>query len=261
MEEATAPILERGLSLSNNGTGTDFRLLLGKDRVQEKDLNISNATLKGLENFVAIRKADITKRAAASHLIVDTRNSKIDLVLQEHGGQDDAQGTYKPATKVTGSSKFTADRNTVKELMNSRMKPHDLAMRLRDLPHLFNSEEEWKKAVGTLRSINSVVEKTVKDTSNEDTGEREKRLLLVIKDGCPPLEWTWKYAIYEGEAEEPVACRVLYEANDHMSGVNIALTNFDFERQERKALKTMMDNTVKALKDSIGNVLPVVYIN
>lgn len=153
------------------------------------------------------------------------------------------------------------ERNTVKELMNSRMKPHDMAMKLRDLPHLFNSEEEWKKAVGTLRNINSVIEKTVKDSSNEDTGEREKRLHLVIKDGCPSLEWTWKYAIYEGQEEEPVACRVLYEANDHMSGVNIALTNFDFERQERKALKKMMDETITYIRSFIGNALPCVYVN
>lgn len=261
MKEELKEMVSKGLCLSNHNEESEFRLLVGNDRVQERDLIISNATLQGLGNFVSVRKDDIIKRSAASHLIVDTRNSQIDLVLQEHGGQDDMDGTYKPSTKITGSSKFTNDRNTVKELMNSRMKPHDMAMKLRDLPHLFNSEEEWKKAVGTLRNINSVIEKTVKDSSNEDTGEREKRLHLVIKDGCPALEWTWKYAIYEGEAEDLVACRVLYEANDHMSGVNIALTNFDFERQERKALKKMMDNTIAFIMSFIGNALPVVYVN
>lgn len=264
MKEELKAALAGGIHLANHCEDENFRLLIGRDRKNESDLNIEDATLQGLVNFVQVRATDIKgeDEARRSHFVVDTRRSSIVLVQGEHGGSDNEEGKYLPVKRVTGSSKFTNDRNTVNKLMSSASNaPHDLALQLRELPHLFSSEEDWKKAVGTLRGLKVVVEKTMKDTSNEDTGEREKRLHLVIKEGCPPLEWKWRYAIYEGQPEEEVFCRVLYEVNSTMSGVNIMLTNFERERQERAALKKMMDKTITELKAAVGESLPFVYVN
>jgi hypothetical protein len=192
---------------------------------------------------------------------VDAKNHAITLVLGEHGGWRETGGDYIPTVTITGKSGFTKDREDVQQIMGTRWTPHNLAMHLRELPHLFADEASWTNAVAKLRNLNIKISKAVKDTSNEDTGEREKAIKLLIESGAEALEWNWKYAIYEGTDPVVVPAKILYEADENMSGIYVKVFNPRKVQQERKALEDMMANTISKIHASIGDALPFITLN
>lgn len=242
------------------GRPGDYRVMKGIAPIDRQDLTV-NATLAGLVNFIAVRKDNILDRANEAHIKVSTGEKSVSLTIGEFNGYREEGGSYVPQTVIYGSSAFTDDQKTVKVIMSGKHSPHELAMKLRDLPHLFADEASWKEAVSTLRSLSLKVSKAVKDTSNEDTGEREKAVKLVIESGAVAVEWNWKYAIYEGTDPVTVPVKVLYEADESMSGVYASVFNPRKVLQERKALEDMLANTVTEIRKVLGNAIPIIEVN
>lgn len=248
-------------AFQNLGRPGEYRVMKGIAPIERKDMVIKNASFKGLLDFVKVRAMDIKQRAGAAHFSVDTKNSTITLVLEEHGGERQEGGRYQPATTVVGSSAFTDDQKEVSGLMRGTHTPHDLAMKLRDLPHLFATEQEWKDAVSILRSLTTKVSKTVKNFSNEDTGQREVAINAIIEDGAVACKWDWKYRVYEATDPVLVPVRILYEADIDTNTVRARIHNPRKLDQERNALEKMMTETIAEIQKILGDALPFIYVN
>lgn len=260
MTETVTTTSDLDQSFRSLGAPGEYRVMKGIAPIDPQDL-VVNATLDGLVSFIAVRKANILERKHETHIQVSPKESSITLFIGEFNGYRKEGGDYVPQTQVYGSSAFTDDQKTVKGIMSGKHRPHELAMKLRELPHLFVDEASWKETVNTLRNLSLKVSKAVKDTSNEDTGEREKAVKLVIESGAVAVEWNWKYAIYEGTDPVVVPVKVLYEADESMSGVYASVFNPRKILQERKALEDMLANTIKQIRIVLGDTIPIVQVN
>lgn len=258
-EETTTSDLDQ--SFRSLGSPGEYRVTKGIAPIEHKDYVNEKATFAGLLEFVKVRKSQIVSRKHETHFDVNSRAFAISLVIGEHGGQRVEGGTYLPTVHIHGSSKFTVDHSTVTAIMSMSHRPHELALKLRELPHLFSDEASWADTVAKLRNLSLVVSKTIKDTSNEDTGEREKALKLVIESGTVALEWKWRYTIYEGTDPVDVPVRVLYEADENMSGVLARVFNPRKVLQERKALEELLAKTVASIREVLGDAIPIVQLN
>jgi hypothetical protein len=259
IEEVTTSDLDQ--SFQQLGRLGNYRVMKWVKPIEKADWDDSSLTLAGMVNFIQVRKDQILARKDEAHIMVSSKRSSITLVIGEHGGQRVEGGTYVPSVVLTGTNTFTEDQKTVAAIMAGNHRPHELALKLRELPHLFSDEASWADAVKKLRSLNLMVSKAIKDTSNEDTGEQEKAIKLVIDSGTVEVTWNWRYAIYEGTDPVEVPVRVLYEADENMSGVFARVFNPRKVQQERKALEDMLASTVADIKAVLGDNLPIIRIN
>lgn len=259
MSEEKPTLHATGESLGRPGI---YRVITGEPIIHRKDWRDDSLTLNGLLEFIKVRKDQILSRNDETHICVDPKSSSITLVEGEHGGMyTDTSILYTPTVTLTGSSAFTQDRNDVAAIMAGLHRPHELGMKLRELPHLFADEASWADAVKKLRSLNLKISKAVKDTSSDETGEREKAIHMVIESGAVAIEWSWEYRIYEGTPLVTVPVRLLYEADESMSGIYARVHNPRKVMQERQALEDMLNATVSEIRKVLGNAVPIIYRN
>lgn len=263
MSTPAEQILQKGLSFNQAG---EHRLVIGEKVLgltDSKDVVIENATMNGLLNFVVSRKDDILQRAKESHFLVESRESKITLVVGEKGGRKLVGDPDRTAQfTVTASSQFSDDYEEVKNYMGrAHPSAHDLAMAFRERSHLFENDAEWARVVRALRDTNVKVNKIQKETS-ADAGLRETRLNAEITEGQLDLEWNFRVAIYEGEEPELVRAKAIWEVQEDHSTVKLILLNNGLVLQERAALKAMTERTIKALTQTLGqDALPMLYVD
>lgn len=258
MSEQAPTLHATGESLGRPGK---YRVMTGEPIIHRKDWRDDTLTLNGLLEFIKVRKEQILSRSPETHICVDPKSSSITFVEGEHGGMADQATRYTPTVVLTGSSTFTQDRNDVAAIMSGLHRPHELGMKLRELPHLFADEASWADAVKNLRSLTLKISKAVKDTSSDETGEREKAIHLVIENGAVAIEWSWEYRIYEGTPLVTVPVRLLYEADESMSGIYVRVHNPRKVMQERQALEDMLNDTVAEIRKVLGDAVPIIYRN
>lgn len=263
MSTAVEQLLQKGLSFNQAG---EHRLVIGEKPIgikDSEDVEITNATMNGLLNFVISRKDDILQRAKESHFLVESRESKITLVVGEKGGRKlvgDADRT--PVFTIIASSQFSDDYEEVKKYMGrAHPSAHELAMTFRERSHLFENDLEWARVVRALRDTSVKVNKIQKETS-ADAGLRETRLNAEITDGQLDLEWNFHVSIYEGEAPELIRAKAIWEVQEDHSTVKLILLNNGLVLQERAALKAMTARTIAALTQTLGqDALPMLYVD
>src|SRR5690606_18166916 len=93
-----------GVSLGGD-PGT-YRFLRNEQEIKRKDLHIENASFDGLLDYITARKEELLAIRDAVHLRADTREAKMRLHVQEHGGHRHGEGPYIPATVIDASAKF-----------------------------------------------------------------------------------------------------------------------------------------------------------
>lgn len=248
-----------GLALSG-GPGT-YLFLQNEQEVRKKDLSVPKATMPGLVNYVKSRAEIIKANKDATHFQINKRKAKMALLLGEFGGFRSGEAAYQPCTTITATAKFSEDYIKARGFMKTHASAHNLAMELRELPHLFSSNHDYLNAVSEFRTMAITLKKVLEDTSN-DAGMREKRIKLTFEDGIKAIKWAWSVAIYEGEEKQTIPVDVLYEANESMNGVNIRLVNFDLANIERAALDAMLARTIKEIEGALGDgVVPMLYVD
>jgi hypothetical protein len=256
-------LLGGSVSFTENG---EHRFVVGEAPIGIKfsgDVSVSNATLRGLANFVVARKESILDRKFESHFKVSTRSKTITLYVGERGSRKllgDMDNV--PSYTINAGAKLSDDYQDVKRLMGqNHPKAHDLAMHLRQKEHLFESKEEWARVVGKLRSAVTKVETIRKDTS-DDSGARAKGFEAVVKDGALDLKWNWKISIVEDAEPELVEVEAIWEVQENGVELHVVLLNGGIVAQERAAIKRVFDQAVVSLTAVLGqDEVPFMYVD
>lgn len=254
------PVMTESQGRSISGGPGTYRVITGEEPILPKDLTITNATLDGLVNYIEVRRNIILEQADSCHLLVNEANSSITLVLGEFGGSRGIDQTYLPCTRIVGRSGYSKDRGEIKSIMANNWSPHSLAMHLRERPYLFEDTASWSRVVDVLRNLSIKVSKTVEDTSS-DAGARKKAVNMLVDSGTEPLEWNWRYSIYEGTAPVLVSATMLYQADENMSDIVGKVFNPHFVHQERAALKKMLNTALGRVAEVLEGSVPVISIN
>ena len=246
------------------GAPGTYHIVAGEPSVARKDMHIANATFAGLVEFVQVRKAEILDPvvAADAHLTVCERTQTIELVMGEHGGfrNNEVGGIpsdYVPSNKVTAVAKFSDDHKTVTSLLSGSYRAENLAEKVRSLRHLFGTKADYEALFKRLRNTQHKVERIVESTSN-DLGARKKGFDEQIVN-AEVIAFQFRYAIHEGEAPRDVNVEVVYSIQG--GDVVLQLLAMDLELDTREAVKLMIDNTIKAIREVTNQALPIVRLN
>ena len=173
------------------------------------------------------------------------------------GQLGDGVSDYIPSNRVTAVAKFSKDHDTVVDLLSGRYEADALAKKIRGLRHLFSTKTDHERLVKTLRSTQHKVERIVESTSN-DLGARKKGFDEQIVN-AEVIAFELKYAIHEGEEPRKVIVEVVYTIES--GNVILSLLSVDLELDTRDAVKMMIDRTVQAIREVLGDALPIVRLN
>jgi len=265
MNQEATPTTKR-VSLEG-GEGT-YRFLTTEEPMgltDSVDLNYQNLTMPGLVNFVRARAEQIKARAGETNITVNTRTGKTELTIGEHGGRKSLTDLDRVAQKnLTAEVKFSDDYSEVRKYAGkSHRSAHDLAMIFRTMPHIFESESDWKRVVTNLRSTHLKVEKVRQESSSDETGNRENAMTAKITDGQLDLVWSFLVPIYEGEEKTKVEVKAIWEVqSDFTVQVVLLSVGKGFTEREREALKVMTERTRKEIETVLGeNTIPFIYVD
>lgn len=257
----------KGFSFHTNG---EHRMVFGEKVLGLKDsvdLNIGNATMEGLENFVRSRQAYITGRKDETHMLLNTRASSVTLVIGEHGQRKlVGENNTTPTISIKAKSHLSDEYKEVLEVMHvdGHESPRELAEFLRQRPYLFASVDECVRVVKALKNTSLKIGRIKKDTES-DGGEREKQLKTTIEDGQIDLGWTFTIPIFEGTGNETIPVRARFEVNEDLTDVNVIVLDDTGEglRNKRKNLeKQLMQDCIKNVEAILGqDAIPMVFID
>jgi hypothetical protein len=240
--------------------GTYYRVD-GEPSIALKDLSIENASFNGLISFVTNRKADILKEANMDerpHFTVSREAGSIKFTMYEHGGSKPVGGEYTPNMTMTASVKATKDHNLVMGWMaRDNWDAQELGQLLKRHMHLFASDAQYNSTVRTLTTMRVEIGTVVEDVK-KDEGEK-KKLLEQKLSGQPDIKFAFKYAMFVGQPEVTVDVTVLYDIDG--SDVTLALFSATLERTKRDTQKALLENTVAALKEVLGDKVAFIELN
>lgn len=240
--------------------GTYYRVN-GEPSIAMKDFVIENASFNGLINFVTNRKEDILEEAEMNerpHFAVSREAGSIKFTMFEHGGSKQVGTDYVPNTTITASVKPTKDHSTVMEWMaRDNWDAQELGQVLKRHMHLFASDAQYNSTVKTLTTMRVEIGTVVEDVK-KDEGEKKKMLEQKLS-GQPEIRFAFKYAMFVGQPEVTVDVTVLYDVDG--SDVTLALFSATLERTKRDTQKTLLENTITALKEVVGDKVAFIELN
>lgn len=265
-----------------------YHTAVGEASIHLQDLNLQ-VSYRGLEAFVLARHKDIlAKNNPSVHMGVQIthclRENKVELTIYENGGMKGEGSSYRttttdkegvtthsegqyvrdyfPQTIITGVAKFSEDHLLVKNMLTGSYSHAELAKKIRTLRHLFATRDEWEKVYLALRNTKLKIEGIQESTGNDVTGERKKLLQARVVDESSnaPLEWNFRYSIFEGE--DPVDVLVQENRELNNTEVIVKLAAFDFVQIERDMARSMMERTIGSLQALLPmDVIPYVHLN
>lgn len=248
----------KGLSLSLNSPGT-LRFVQGEEPVNPKDLEVDNATIAGVVDYVRKRADEIKNRKEECHVQYDVDGARITLFVGEGGPRRDVSGFYLPSAVIEGKAHYSEDYGTVCQIMKGSHRPHDLAMKLRDLPYLFSDAVAYTDVVNTLRNMDIQVNKLVRDTSS-DLGAREKGFRTTIESGAADCAWSWQVPIFVGSEPIKIPVTIIYDVDDATAGVLCKVFQPRMRIYEREGAMRIMTQALADITLATDGRIPLIEV-
>jgi hypothetical protein len=241
-----------------DGGPGDYTIEVKPEPVFKNNFEIDGATLGGMVNFVRSRSSVIIGRAHETSLLCDEDSGQLHLVIGENGRFTNS-GNMEVSTHVSAVASLSRNFMRAKALFSTYTSPHDLFLKLREVPHLFADAGEHASVLNTLRNTTINLRKMLKDTSS-DNAEREKTLKVAFEEHPPEVSWKFRVPIIEGADTSDITASVLWEANSEINGINLRVVNFSLDGLVERSIKQAMEQTVKDINDILGeNTIPVVW--
>lgn len=246
----------QGVQLGRPGV---YRLLHTDEEIKRQDRELKNLTFVGLHNLVSARAETLNPKTDSFE--VNMQACMIKLNINECGGHRFDNAPYSPKQTYTANCVKTSEATTVDQVINKAMSSEFLVRFFKNIPHLFvGGEQACKDVLKALRNVNVEVANVLKQTG-DDIGQRTKEFAAKFVDRPSETNFSMRYAIYQGEADQDIAFSLSFELNEAGNGVEVWVRNPMMPHTERDARKKMMDMAIKEIMAAAGkNCPPLVFV-